>query len=285
MKKSSKAFGILLFAAAVVLWPGPAALAQGKFEFSGHYGRWSVNIFKSMIESAIGDALETEFRDKLVENAQQDNPLFQLTRYHQVVRFDSGGPDYGFELRWYPSGEYGSFSLGFAYEKTTMKIGFPEVAVDLALEDQGTGQGGSMTADVHGEFLMKPAAVLVSFRWDLFPRGRFHPYITFGLGMAGGSALDEGRLSYGYTADLISPDTNEHYEEEVSKTLRELKAEMESEIDPETGEPKEFSLPNFLPFLQLHLGMKFTIVRRVQAFIDYGILDGFLLRAGLAVRF
>jgi hypothetical protein len=285
MKKFSKAIGFVLFAASVVLWPGPSALAQGKFEFSGHYGRWSVNIFKGMIESAIGDALETEFRDKLVANVQQDNPLFQLTQYHQVVRFDSGGPNYGFELRWYPGGEYGSFSLGFSYEKTTMKVGFPEVAVDLTLEEQGTGQTGSMAANVHGEFLLKPSAVLVSFRWDIFPRGSFHPYITFGLGMAGGSALDEGLLSYGYTADFNAPDINEHYEDEVSKTLKELKEEMEAEVDPETGEPQEFFLPNFLPFLQLHLGMKFTIVRKVQAFIDYGVLDGFLLRGGLAVRF
>lgn len=279
--KKSRIFFIAGALACFLFGMTPALPAKGKIELGFHYGHWSVNMFKGLIESALDDALRTEFKDQFMKQILEDHPDFVETSYDQKVRFDSGGGHFGFELRWYPGGENGSFSLGFGVEKTSMKISLPEVSATLRVEELNTHKAASFAAAVNGEFLMKPLSFHLSFRWDIIPSARFHPYLTFGLGIAGGSALEEGRLTYGYTADLVGLDLNEHYEDSATKTIKELK----DEIDKKPGEAKKFPLPGFVPFVQLHLGLKLKITSNVHALIDYGVFDGFLLRGSIAYRF
>ena len=174
----------------------PALPAKGKIELGFHYGHWSVNIFKGLIESALDDALRTEFKDRFMTEIQTDHPDYIETSYDQKVRFDSGGGHFGFELRWYPGGENGSFSLGFGVEKTSMKISLPEVSATLRVEESSTHKTASFAGAVNGEFIMEPLSFHLSFRWDIVPSAKLHPYLTFGLGVAGGGALEQGKLSY-----------------------------------------------------------------------------------------
>ncbi|MFQ6038406.1 MAG: hypothetical protein ACE5LV_07300, partial [Candidatus Aminicenantales bacterium] len=145
--------------------------AQGHFEFSFHYATWSIDILGNLIENAISDALETDLKDAIVEDIQAEHPGLQEQLYTQEVSFDSGGHNYGFELRWYPGGQNGSFSLGFSVEKTSMEVSLPEISTALELTNNASFQGAAS-----GSFLIEPLSFHLSLRWDILPSSRVHPY-------------------------------------------------------------------------------------------------------------
>ena len=276
-KRGSRVLVILVFSLGI-LGQAPAASPQGHWEFGFHYSRWSINLLRSVIEDGISNAMATELRDKILEDIQADHPMLAETSYNQEVRFDSGGDNFGFEVRYYPGGEKGSFSFGFSLEKTTMRVSLPEISASLSLEDQFTQQNAHFSASSAGEFLIKPWSFHLSFRWDIFPSSTVHPYLTFGLGAATASALDQAQISYSYSGDLDLPgEAPEHYSHSVSKSIKQLKEEMEAE-----GE--EFFLPGFVPFLQLNIGLKAVITPNIHLLVDAGIWDGFLIRGGVSIR-
>lgn len=278
MKSPLKFLAVLLFCLCFVGQMLPAS-PQGHWEFGFHYSRWSINILRSIIEEGLSEALESDLKGKILEDIQSDNPTLLETGYSQEVAFDSSGDNFGFEIRWYPGGQNGSFSLGLSIEKTTMKVSLPEVSASLALRDELTSKAADFSGAANGEFLMKPLSFHLSFRWDIFPSSIIHPYITLGLGAATGTALEEAEVSYSYSGDLvISGEEPEHYEDSVSKSIKQLKEELEEE-----GE--EFFLPNFVPFVQLNLGIKGVISRNFHFLVDAGIWNGFLLRGGISFRF
>ena len=242
----------------------PPAIAQGKVEFSFHMGSWSLNILKDIIEESLGENLESDFKDSFLETIRDDYPGLQEDYYNQSVEFDASGQNFGFELRWYPKGHNGSFSLGLAVERTTMEVGFPDVSAELGLSD-----GSVFQANANGRFLIKPLAFLLTFRWDLWPRARLHPYFTFGAGGAAmGPILDDGEVSFAFSGTLdVAGGGQEQYSESETKTLREFKDEVEAEGD-------DFVLPSFFPFIQIHFGLKAVISRNIHLMVDAGILDG-----------
>lgn len=257
----------------------PNLSAQGHFEFGFHYGSWNIDILRSLIEEGISDALETDLKDQFLEDIQADHPELQETSYIQDVSFDSSGNNFGFEIRWYPGGQNGSFSLGLSVEKTTMKVALPEVSASLSLKDQITNDTANFQGDVSGEFLIKPLSFHLSLRWDIKPSWKIHPYLTFGFGAATGTAFKEAKVSYSYEGDLdISGEAPEHFEGGETKTLKALKDDLEEE-----GE--EFFLPGFLPIIQLNLGIKGELTENLYILVDAGIWDGFLIRGGIALRF
>lgn len=279
MKKTLKYFPFLLF---FMLFTAQNLPAQGKWEIGFHYSQWSIDILGSLIEDGISEALEEDLRDNFLEEIQKDYPDLAETSYDQEVEFDSGGDNYGFEIRWYPKGQYGSFSLGLSIEKTTMRVSLPKLSANMSLQDQMTNETANFQGDASGvQFEMKPLSFHLSFRWDINPTKRIRPYVTFGVGMAGGGAIEEGTYSVTWSGDLeIEGELPEHYEGEEEKTLKELKDEIEE--DEEDGD--EFFLPGFLPFIQLNFGVKGELTRNVYLLIDAGIWDGFLIRGGLAFR-
>jgi len=276
IRKIAKILPALLFFSLVLVQGLPG---QGHFEFGFHYSQWSIDILRSIIEDALSDSLETELKDKILEDIQNDYPELREKGYIQNVSFDSGGNNFGFEMRWYPAGKSGSFSLGLSLEKTTMRVSLPDVSADLSVENTFTGEVSNFKGGANAEFLMKPLSFHLSFRWDIMPSSRIRPYLTFGLGVATGTALEQGQLTYAYSGDLeIEGEKPEHYESSEKKTLKELKDEMEEEGD-------EFVLPGFLPFIQLNLGVKGAITENLYLLVDAGIWDGFILRGGIAYRF
>lgn len=274
-KKMAKIFpGFLL----VFVLFTPNLSGQGHFEFGFHYGQWSIDVLRSTIEEGISDALKTNLKDQFLEDLRKDHNVEEGS-YNQTVSFDSGGSNFGFELRWYPGGQNGSFSLGLSVEKTTMKVSLPEVSASLSLTDLDEGKSASFKGITSGEFLIKPFSFHFSFRWDISPSWKIHPYITFGFGAAGGTALEEAKYTYSYTGSYtISGEAEESRTGGETKTIKELKDELEAE-----GE--EFFLPGFFPFIQLNLGLKGVISENLQIMVDAGIWDGLLIRGGIAFRF
>lgn len=257
----------------------PNLSAQGHFEFSFHYSSWSIDLLRSLIEEGISDSLETDLKEEFLDSVREDHPAFQEVSYDQDVNFDSSGNNFGFEIRWYPGGQNGSFSLGLSVEKTTMKVVLPEISASLALEDQDTNETADFQGSASGEFLIEPLSFHMSFRWDIKPTWKLHPYITLGFGAATGTALDEAEVTWSYTGDLNrTGHAPEHYEGGETKSIKELKDELEAE-----GE--EFFLPGFMPFIQLNLGLKGELTRNLHLLVDAGIWDGFLLRGAIALRF
>jgi len=267
-------FLFLLFSLSSIL------LAQGKFEFGFHYSFWSINWLESMVEDMVAEGIKTNIVDKIKE----ENPEFREKSFQNEVDFDSGGSNFGFEFRWYPGGEQGSFSLGLALEKTTMKLSLPKVHTTLVMVND-VDEEGSFDGNANGEFLIKPLSFHLSVRWDIKPSWRIRPYITLGLGIAGGSALDKAKLTYSFKGNFTSPDGEvEIIEESDSKTLEQLKKEDEERKKEEGEEGEPMSYPGFFPFFQLSIGVKGMITKNIYLMIDYGIWDGFLLRGGIAIR-
>lgn len=272
--KIRRCIQIIPFFVLMVIFFVPSASAQGTFEFGFHYGRWSIDILRGLIEEGLNDGMESTFRDNFLADIQQDYPLLTDVGYTQDVSFDSSGSNFGFEVRWYPGGRYGSFSFGLSVEKTSMTVSVPTVSAQLELSDSSYFE-----ADASAEFMMNPLAFLLSVRWDIVPNSSFHPYITFGLGGAAtGTVLENGEFSYEWSGQLFIQDQTEGYEDSDTKTLKEWKDELEEEEE-------DFFIPGFIPFIQLNVGLKGEVTDNIHLLVDAGIWNGFLLRGGIAFRF
>ncbi|MCX6560580.1 MAG: hypothetical protein NTZ26_08695, partial [Candidatus Aminicenantes bacterium] len=263
------------------------ARGQGHFEFGFHYGSWSLNLLKSTFEG-LAESIAEQFKNQQFDKIQADNPDANLREldFQTTSVFDSSGKDFGFDIRWYPAGETGSFSIGLAVEKMTMKIGIPSSTTAMTIEDMNTGKIIHFDGAASGEVKSTPMVFLLNFRWDIFPRGVIHPYFTFGFGAAGVSALDETIMAYDISGTVDFPGKPaQTIAETGSKTLLELKAE-DAQRKLEKGKGEEpFDYPiKFFPFVQLHFGLKAKLAKFAHLMVDFGVLDGFVLRGGLAIR-
>jgi len=247
--------------------------AQGHFELSFHYGMWSLDLLGNTIENAISDALETEVRDAILEEIQTDYPDLENPIYSQSLDFDSGGSNYGFEIRWYPGGQDGSFSLGFSVEKTKMEVELTEITADMDFDDGSTFEGFAK-----GDVILNPLTFHLSFRWDIIASSPVHPYITLGVGAAAFSSIEDDEVSYAWEGELEVPgDPLTIYEGVKTKTIREIQDDLEEEDE-------DFLPLPFLPFIQLNLGLKGKITENIHLMVDAGIWNGFILRGGIALR-
>ena len=271
--KTLKFIKVLPVFALIFLFIAPNILAQGKFEFGFHYSRWNINILQGIIEEGVSEGLESTFRDVFLDAIHEVYPGLIEDSYSQDVSFDSSGHNYGFELRWYPKGRYGSFSFGLSVEKTSMTVEIPELSAKMDLS-----MGASFSADTNARFHINPLSFHLSFRWDIVPTSKVHPYITFGVGASTGTALEKGEFHYEYQGELNIFGQKVSYSDRKTQTLEELRDDLE---EGEDG----FFLPGFIPFIQLSLGIKGEITEQVHLLVDAGIWDGFLIRGGLAFRF
>ena len=267
------------FFASLLLAGAPALMAQGgHFEFGGHYGRWTLDILGSKANELLNDALDTELRDRILETIRGDYPNLYDTSYSQDIRFDSSGDDFGASVRWYPGGHLGSFSLGVSVEKSNFKI-LPTATSLMNLQDQVSSQTATFDGTADASAILKAMSFLLTVRWDIFPSKAVHPYITFGGGISTSKALDDSSVAYSYTGQLtgnaVSPQTVSGTE---TKTLRQLRD------DALADGGTDFPIPNFLPFIQLNLGLKVRLTKMVHLLVDVGVFDGFMASAGLAVR-
>lgn len=273
---------ILLLGGILIAFPGLNMIAAkgGQWEFSVHYSLWSINLVRPLIEDAVGDLVEDNLRDKFMEEIRRDFPNARETAYGQQIQFDSNGRNYGFEMRWFPGGYDGSFSLGLAVEKTTMKIGFPTIDAQLSAEaPEFPGHTGNFTGSVENASLeLKPLSYHLSFRWEIVPTAQIHPFVTFGVGMFMTGDLEKGRFYAAWHGDLAVPGiSSRHYEGIEDKSVRDFIDESEADGD-------EVNLPGVLPFLQLTLGLRGKISENLHLLAEAGVWNGFILRGGIALR-
>ena len=269
---------VVLFVS-LLLAGAPALVAQGgHFEFGGHYGRWTLDILGNKAVELIEDAAGDELREAIEDEIRSLYPNLISTAFAQVIDFDSSGDDFGASVRWYPGGRHGSFSLGVSVEKSTFKV-YPVSTVHMDLEDMVTSAVATFDGDAEGTALIKATSFLLTVRWDIFPSKTVNPYITFGGGLSTSKALDDSTVAYAFSGQLAgSTIPTETIEGSDSKTLRELKDEALAE-----GET-DFPIPNFIPFLQLNLGLKVRLTKTVHVLVDAGVFDGFMASAGIALR-
>jgi len=250
----------------------PSLSADGHFELGFHYGTWNLNLLGDTVENGLSEALESAFKDAILEEIQEDYPELQDPIYDQTVEFDSGGNNYGFEIRWYPGGHDGSFSLGVSVEKTKMEIELTEVEMGMTFQD-----GSGFLGQADGDIKLNPFTFLLSVRWDIMPKAPVHPYITLGAGAATFSSIKNDIVSYAWLGELrVEGGPTESYEDSGTKTIEEIKEEIEEEEE-------DFPL-SILPFIQLNIGLKGKVTQNIHLMVDAGIWNGFTIRGGIAIR-
>lgn len=252
-------------------------LADGHLEFNVHYSYWTLNVVRGLVEKMVSDTLESDLKDRFLEQIQADYPTLVESGYQQDVNFDAPGHNIGFELRFYPGGRDGAFSLGLAVEQTTMKISFPSVTARLDLVDLNLNQTATFNGQAGGEFIIKPLSFHLNMRWEFLPSKAVSPYLTIGAGISTSKSFFDASYRYEYSGTLILPDSStEQYSDSDSRTLRQIKEER-------LAEGKNFPL-NFLPIFQFNLGLRARLSRALSLVADVGIFDGFLFRGGLSFR-
>jgi len=275
-----KKINYLIFAAVFVLVFPMFLPAQGNFEFGIHYSNWSLGFLEFLVEDAVSGVLKDGLKGNVVDSFLDTRPGLIELDYDQVVSFDSGDKNWGFEVRWYPKGQTGSLSLGLSVEKTEMRISLPELSTHLRLLDTGSGKTMDFTGNASGaSFKVQPLSVLFLLRWDIVPQSRVRPFITFGFGAADTNAVLKNSLldfSFSGTA-IIEGEAPEEYAESLSKSLQEIKDEAEAD-------GHNYFVPPLLPFLQLSLGLKGEITHNLYLLVETGIFNGFVLRGGISVR-
>lgn len=269
----------VVLSVSLLLAGAPALVAQGgHFEFSGHYSRWSLNILGSKAVELLDDATTEELQNTIEEKIQETYPNLYVTQFSQNIDFDSRGDNYGASFRWYPRGHNGSFSLGVSIEKSNFRV-LPESTGHMDLQDGVTSDTATFDGTANANALIKATAFLLTFRWDIIPRAVVHPYITFGGGISTAKALDDSRLTYEYSGQLAgSTIPAQTVEGSESKTLRELRDEALADEDT------NFPIPNFIPFIQLNLGLKVRLMKSIHLFVDAGVFNGLMASGGIAIR-
>ncbi|MCK4765255.1 MAG: hypothetical protein KAW12_23850 [Candidatus Aminicenantes bacterium] len=235
MKKIS-ILAILFLVTISLIYPAP----KGQWEVGFHYSYWSVNIIADPLEEAMEDSIEG----------------FDPAK--GSLDFESNGNNYGFEVRFFPGGKQGSFSLGLSYERNNFKG---------ELSGSYQEQGGEVRAE--GFFDLRPHSFNLSLRWDLWPSARVHPYLGLGFGIGPLDGLLSSRIITTF------PDGTVIAEDVEEKTLEEVLNEAED---------GGFSL-SFFPIIHLHFGLRGEIVDNLFLLAEFALYDGLILRGGVSYRF
>lgn len=274
IKSSVRISGALFLLLIIVSSP---LLADGHLELNFHYSYWTLNVVRGLVEKMVSDTLENDLKDRFLEQIQADYPTLVETGYQQNVKFNAPGHNLGLELRFYPGGRRGAFSLGLAVEQTTMKVSFPSITARMDLTDLNLNQPATFSGQAGGEFIIKPLSFHINMRWEFLPSGVISPYLTIGAGISTSKSFFDARYRYEYSGTLTLPDSStEQYSDSDSKTLRQIK-------DERLAEGEDFPL-NFLPIFQFNLGLRARLSRALNLVADVGIFNGFLFRGGLSLR-
>ena len=255
---------------------------KGKIELGFHYSSWSIRLIEGLLETALNDALKSQ----MLNLAREEHPGLIENSAAKSSTIDSSGSNFGFEIRWYPAGDKGSFSLGLSLEKTSMVVTMTEAKADVSLDvpEDGTLKPATFSGQGNGEFRLEPWSFHVNFRWEFKPGWSVHPYLTLGVGYGSGRYLDQATLNYNVRGDFrILGGATEHFEESGTKTLKAVKDKLGEDAD---SEGKVLKVPFwFVPFFELSLGAKGKIAENFYLLGEAAFWDGFILRGGIAYRF
>ena len=220
---------------------------EGKFEVGFHYSYWTIDMIAPLLEDMTPDL---EYYDP--EKGE--------------INFDSNGNNFGFEVRFFPAGKNGSFSLGISYERNNFKA-------NLSGSYKEMREGIEWKNSLDGNIDLRPHSFNFSLRWDLWPKARVHPYLGLGFGFG---SLSGTASYYVETTDQGEPDPVILYESD-ERTLKEL-------IDEYEAEGESFPV-SFFPIIHLNFGLRGEIIENVYFLAEFAVYDGLIFRGGLAYRF
>ena len=235
---------------------------SGKFEISIHFSMWTIDVIKGAFEEKLQEELGEEIRNEVTKDVR-NSYLVVASDGADDLTFDSGGYNFGLELRYYPKGRDGSFSLGLAVDKARMRI------TEQGSVRQDYQDGTFAAAEGTAEIILNPWFTTLSVRWDIKPDWIVSPYFVMGLGVA---ALN-GEVSYDYSGEYSYAAGVEPVEGSEQMTIKEAEEDM------------SVNIPNVLPLLQLNFGVRAEIMRFLSLKVEAGFWDGFLLRLGVSGRF
>ncbi len=235
----------------------------GKFEIGFHSSLWTLDIIKSYFESTLSERMGKDITNEMYKEIRETHANLNRADHEQDLLFDSGGFNYGLELRYYPKGKDGAFSLGLSFDKARMR---------LTLEGpvrQNFSNGTYATADSFTEITLNPLFTNLSFRWDMVPHWRVTPFIILGVGIA---AMN-GEFNYNYSGLYKWVGSDENISDSQLKTIKEAEEDW------------SVNIPNIFPLMQVNIGVRARIIPNLYIKAETGFWDGFILRAGISGRF
>jgi len=252
------------------VWEKILKAVDGKFEVEFHYGSWGINLVKGLFEESVTDGLADRLHGEVTREVEKQGVSVGFATSENSLALSSEGHNYGFGLRVYPAGRGGSFSVGLSYEKTrvvlAMKGGLENTFVDPDHPDVGRG---AAVVDADASIETAPWTTHLSFRWEFLPQRRVSPFFNFGVGV--GSL--GGRVKYHFVGDYSGGQADRHLEDS-------------DDVDFDGVEQKwDVTVPNYIPFLHLGLGVRGRIVSGLSANAEAAFWNGIVLRAGVAYRF
>jgi hypothetical protein len=237
---------------------------SGKIQIGIHYGPWTLKPFSNYFEDDLLQEISKEIRERVNNAIFGDIPWGGLvTDYNDELVFGTSGHNIGFEIRFFPKGPEGSFSLGLSIERTKIKVK-AEGPIN-----QSYVQGASSTVEGLGYITADPLTMNLSFRWDTSPSWRVSPYIVIGFGLA--KLL--GEVGYEWTGSYQYQNIIQQTEGSDILTLEEVEWQVEENI------------PNIFYLFQLNVGVRARITPNFFINGEIGFWDGMVFRAGVAYGF
>jgi hypothetical protein len=237
---------------------------SGKVQIGIHYGPWTLKPFSNYFEDDLLQEISKEIRERV------NNSIFQgidwgplVTDYDDELVFGTSGYNFGLELRFYPKGPEGSFSLGFSVERTKIKIKAEGPINQYYIE------GASSTVEGLGYITTDPLTMNLSFRWDTNPAWRVSPYIVIGFGLA----TLIGEVGYEWTGTYRYLNIIEQTNGSDILTFQEVEWQIEENI------------PNIFYLFQLNVGVRARITSNFYLNGEFGFWDGMVFRAGVFYGF
>ncbi len=224
--------------------------AKGMFEFGLHFSTWNVNMIAPLVE------------DRIIPEIEYWDPEYGS------LKFSSNGNNYGFEFRFFPGGEKGSFSLGVSYERNNFKM-----RADGKYNGRDN-RGRSIKAEASGTIDILPHSFNFSIRWDLSPSKRVHPFIGLGFGFGSLDILIKFHskiMTNINGVDLIREQDDRWNTEDIKKEYRKKKGE-------------KFPL-EFFPIIHINFGLRGKITDNIHLLGEVAVYDGLMFRGGISYRF
>ncbi|MFA9453663.1 MAG: hypothetical protein ACERK6_07065 [Candidatus Aminicenantaceae bacterium] len=250
---------------------------SGKFEIGLYYGRWTLNPLISQFEEDLSEELGERIREEINDELMNLNPFLLPTTYVDQFTFDSNGPNYGLELRYYPQGRLGAFSVGLSFDKVTMRI-YGEGSTLQNYDD-----GSYAEAIGTGEVILRPLFTTLSFRWDFVPRWRVTPYFSMAAGLASIGKVKQ-------SGDVVNYDKTDHVSWEYQGKYNWVGPDYSISGGgtltlKEAEEEGDFNIPNILPLISLNFGARAEITPNLLVRAEIGFWDGLGFRLGISGRF
>ncbi len=234
-----------------------------KIEVEFHFGSWGVGPARKLIEDSGGDALAERIRDEVTDVVRGFGAPAVLKSFTDTLALTAEGTNPGFALRFYPQGRDGVFSVGLAYEKTSLKFGFKGEVKNTYVD------GTTATVDGEASASTSPWSLHMDFRWDFMGEARVTPYFVLGLGVG----AFNGNVRYSFTGRYDTPYGSRSVDVGEDLTFKEA------------AEKWDVSIPAYIPIIHLGGGLRVRIVSGLSLSGEIAIWNGFLLRGGVAYRF